>query len=111
MAANAERLTAFRHIGKAKDLLHSLVPRAQCFCFYAPDRRCIWSSDGAEDYEIDDFVDELPDDIFGTEEGAVGFLRRSLPSGRTVLVLPVRTDEVHDFGLLIGVFSKNDGKS
>ena len=34
-------------------LLHSLVPRAQVFCFYDHARACIWSSDGGEDYEVD----------------------------------------------------------
>ena len=60
MSAELHNLQTRKNIGKAKGLLHSLVPRAQCFCFYGPDRECAWSSDGAEDYEIDNFVADLP---------------------------------------------------
>ncbi len=110
MTADVHSLTTVRNIGKAKRLLQSLVPRAQCFCFYDVERRCAWSSDGAEDYETDSFVTDLPYDIFG-EDGADGqFLRRTLKSGRTLLVLPVRDGE-EDLGMLVCVFSRNAGKS
>ena len=34
MTADLHDLTAKKNIGKAEGLLHSLAPRAQCFCFY-----------------------------------------------------------------------------
>ncbi|MDH3746635.1 MAG: EAL domain-containing protein [Gammaproteobacteria bacterium] len=111
MTADVHSLSTIRNIGKVKGLLHSLVPRAQCFCFYADDRSCIWSSDGAEDYEIDSFVTGLPPDIFVAEEDGTEFLRRTLKSGRTLLVLPVTDDADQEIGLLVVVFSKNAGKS
>lgn len=113
MTADVHSLSTIRNIGKVKGLLHSLVPRAQCFCFYAPDRGCIWSSDGAEDYEIDNFVASLPIDIFAMEEEGAEFLRRTLKSGRTLLVLPVsyQGGNDDDSGLLVVVFSRNAGKS
>ncbi len=60
VSADVHSLKTRHKIGKAKGLLQSLVPRAQCFCFYDTARACIWSSDGADDYETDDFVAELP---------------------------------------------------
>ena len=53
MPAELHDLITRKNIGAAKGLLKSLVPRAQCFCFYGLSRDCIWSSDGADDYEID----------------------------------------------------------
>lgn len=111
MTADLHSLNSRRNIGKAKRLLHSLVPRAQSFCFYTPERKCSWSSDGADDYEIDDFVEALPEDVFAAEDSDTKYLRRTLTSGRTLLVLPVLGDDDCDFGLLIVVFSRNDGKS
>ena len=49
MSAELHNLQTRKNIGKAKGLLHSLAPRAQCFCFYDAGRQCIWSSDGADD--------------------------------------------------------------
>jgi hypothetical protein len=34
LPADQHNLQTRKNIGKAKALLHSLVPRAQCFCFY-----------------------------------------------------------------------------
>ena len=104
MSAEIHNLEARKNIGNAKDLLHSLVPRAQCFCFYDSKRNCQWSSDGADDYEIDNFVADLPDDELES-------LRRTLPSGRTLLVLPVNSEAGIKLGILVGVFSRNAGKS
>ena len=101
-----------RTSAKPKALLHSLVPRAQCFCFYDVQRECVWSSDGADDYEIDNFRhgpaqrgDRKDLDIDGE------VLRRTLNSGRTLLVLPVHGDEHARLGILVAVFSRNAGKS
>ena len=49
MAADIHKLPLNRNIGSAKALLQSLVPRAQCFCFYDTLGKCIWSSDGVDD--------------------------------------------------------------
>ena len=109
MSADLHNLQTRKNIGKAKGLLHSLVPRAQCFCFYNADRQCVWSSDGADDYEIDNFVTDLPEEIVtGSESDTI---RRTLTSGRTLLVLPVQDDSGFKLGLLVAVFSRNAGKS
>ena len=110
MSADLHNLQTRKNIGKARDLLHSLVPRAQCFCFYDASRECAWSSDGADDYEVDNFMADLPDEIVA--EGArEGHIRRSLNSGRTLLVLEVTADDGDRIGLLVAVFSRNAGKS
>lgn len=104
-------LTSRKKIGKAKDLLHSLVPRAQSFCFYDTERKCIWSSDGAEDYEIDEFVEVMPADVFEADDESTNFIRRTLKSGRTLLLMPVGAEEQPNVGTLVCVFSRNAGKS
>ena len=72
MTAELHDLTTKKNISKAEGLLHSLVPRAQCFCFYDNDRECVWSSDGAEDYEIDKFAADLPDEIIDRKKRGFG---------------------------------------
>ena len=110
LSADLHNLQTIKNIGKAKGLLHSLVPRAQCFCFYDAERQCVWSSDGADDYEIDNFVTDLPDEIIA-ESGDDGHIRRTLTSGRTLLLLAVRADDGGRLGLLVAVFSRNAGKA
>jgi diguanylate cyclase (GGDEF)-like protein len=111
LSADLHNLQTRKNIGKAKSLLHSLVPRAQCFCFYDTRRNCLWSSDGADDYEIDNFVADLPDEIVAEAESNSEHIRRTLTSGRTLLVLVVRGDDESRLGLLVAVFSRNAGKS
>ena len=111
MTADVHNLNTRKNIGAAKGLLHSLVPRAQCFSFYNLDKSCVWSSDGADDYEIDNFVADQPGDIIAGTDAESGMLRRSLTSGRTVLCLPVASGENESLGILVAVFSKNAGKS
>ena len=111
MAAEIQALRTRKNIGKAAGLLHSLVPRAQVFCFYDLARNCAWSSDDAEDYEIDGFVSELPDEIIQGLKDSEEPLRRTLPSGRTALVLAVCGDQDDLLGLMICLFSRNAGKS
>jgi diguanylate cyclase (GGDEF)-like protein len=111
VSADIHTLTAKRNFGKAANLLQSLVPRAQCFCFYGMDRSCIWSSDGADDYEVNEFVTELHADLLVGEHAEASYLRRTLKSGRTLLVLPVFLDDGEAFGFLVVVFSRNAGKS
>ena len=111
MAAELHDFITTKNIGAAKGLLKSLVPRAQCFCFYDLSRNCVWSSDGADDYEIDNYVGELPPDIVAGVVPDSNLLRRTLTSGRTVLLLPIYADKEDGLGLLAAVFSKNAGKS
>jgi diguanylate cyclase (GGDEF)-like protein len=111
LSADLHNLQSRKNIGKAKGLLHSLVPRAQCFCFYDHRRQCVWSSDGADDYEIDNFITDLPQEIVVETEREDGHVRRTLNSGRTLLALAVRGDENEHLGLLVAVFSRNAGKS
>ena len=111
MSADVQALITERNIGKAGGLLHSLVPRAQVFCYYTHKRECVWNSDGADDYEIDNFVGELPREVMNNLDADGESLKRTLPSGRTVLVLPVPGKNDNKAGLLVVLFSKNDGKS
>ena len=111
MAADIHLLTTRKKIGAAKGLLQSLVPRAQCFCFYDLERTCVWSSDGVDDQEIDNFVADLPQEIVSGSDPDSSGLRRTLKSGRTVLMLPVFDDQNEGLGILVGIFSKNAGKS
>jgi diguanylate cyclase (GGDEF)-like protein len=111
VAADLYNLEMKKNVGKAEGLLHSLVPRAHCFCYYDTDRRCVWSSDGAEDYEVDSFVADLPDDLVEALDAGDEILRRTLASSRTVIALPVFGGEDERLGLLLALFSKNAGKS
>jgi diguanylate cyclase (GGDEF)-like protein len=111
MSAELYNLTTRKNIGSAKDLLQSLVPRAQSFCFYDPSRARIWSSEAADDFEVDSYICDLPDDIVAGEDSNSELLRKTLSSGRTLLVLPVYNDTNVGLGLLVCVFSMNAGKS
>ncbi len=111
MTADLHDLTAKKNIGKAEGLLRSLVPRAQCFCFYDNERECVWSSDGADDYEIDNFVSDLPEEVIAELGEGEGILRRTLSSGRTVLALPVYGEGNERLGMLVAQFSRNAGKA
>ncbi len=98
-------------LGNAGRLLHTLAPRAQVFCFYGRDKGCLWSSDGVEDFEVDKFVAELPDEVVDTLLDADDSLRRTLPSGRTVLALPVLAHNDTAAGIMVALFSRNEGRS
>ncbi len=111
MSADVNALVTERNISKAGRLLHSLVPRAQVFSYYDHNGQCVWNSDGAEDYEIDNFVADLPAEVIARLLEEDTSLRRTLSSGRTVLALPVPGDDIQTVGLLTAIFSKNDGKS
>ncbi len=71
----------------------------------------MWSSDNADDYEIDSFVADLPNEILQELVGSDTTLRRTLASGRTVLAMPVVGENDTVDGVLVALFSKNDGKS
>jgi diguanylate cyclase (GGDEF)-like protein len=111
LSANAREINAERNISKAGSLLHSLVPRAQVFAFYDHEKECVWNSDGVEDCELEGFVADLPQEILEglTDNGSL--LRRTLPSGRTALVISVPHEEDKTAGVMIALFSKNDGQS
>jgi diguanylate cyclase (GGDEF)-like protein len=111
MSADVHNLITRKNIGSAKGLLQSLVPRAQCFCFYDLSKTCVWSSDGADDYEIDNFIADIPGDILSGKDSDSDYLRRTLTSGRTLLLLPVYAGDDKSLGVLVSVFSRNAGKS
>ncbi|MBT8081537.1 MAG: EAL domain-containing protein [Gammaproteobacteria bacterium] len=111
MAANPQSLEVKNNVSKAQALLHSLVPRAQCFCYYDNARDCGWSSDGVQDHELHDFITELPDELIEGLADADEPLRRSLPSGRIVIILPVDGRQGERLGMLVALFSKDAGKS
>ncbi len=111
VSADVHALITERNISKVGSLLHSLVPRAQLFSFYNHNKDCVWSSAGGEDFEIDNFVADLPREVVVKIASDKDSLRRTLSSGRTVLALPVQDEHAEVIGLLIALFSKNDGKS
>ena len=111
MPARVYNLASENNLEKSRRLLQALVPRAECFCFYDDQRSCAWSSEGAEDFEIDAFVRNLPEDAFGAADGDTDYVRRTLQSGRTMLALPVRRDNDGFLGILVVGFSRNAGKS
>lgn len=111
MPTNIHNLAIKKNISKAGALLHSLVPRATMFCYYNRNKECLWSSDGGDDFELDNFVTELPLEVINKIVSEKDSLRRTLSSGRTALALPVLDNDQQAAGLLIALFSKNDGKS
>ena len=111
MVAEIDDFFTRKNISTAKGLLQSLVPRAQLFCFYDLERNCVWSSGGTDDYEINNFIADLPDGILGGTDSQSTMLRRTLPSGRTLLVLPVFGGREESLGVLVTIFSKNAGMS
>ena len=97
--------------GKATALLQSLVPRAQAFSFYDRERNCVWSSADADDFEVDNFVAELPQRVISGLANDEEVFRKTLPSARIVLVLPVFDETRNAIGVLVSLFSKNVGQS
>lgn len=111
MSADVRALVTDKSLSKVGGLLHSLVPRAKVFSFYTRHKDCIWCSDGGEDFEVDNFVTELPREAIKNVAAENDCVRRTLSSGRTVLALPVLDEAGKHIGLLTALFSKNDGKS
>ncbi len=111
MAADSNNPVTTKRIGRAGGLLHSLVPRAECFFYYGPDRECAWSSDEGEDFEVDAFVANQPDEIIASLKEGEGMLKRTLASGRTVLLFPIGDERGTCAGTLVALFSRNAGKS
>ena len=111
MTAEVHSSITRKNIGAAEGLLFSLVPLAQCFCFYDLARSRVWSSDGADSDEIDLFVADLPEHIIAGTDSATGMLQHTLTSGRTLLGLPVTGGDNESPGMLVTVFSRNAGNS
>ena len=97
--------------GKAAGLLKSLVPRAQAFAFYNTARECVWNSAESDDFEVDNFVAELPERSISALQDDNEIFKKSLASARTVLVLPVFDEARIVLGILVSLFSKNVGQS
>ncbi|NNE61581.1 MAG: EAL domain-containing protein [Woeseia sp.] len=111
MTANLHILNNQGAMGHIKGLLMSLVPRAKSFIFYDAECHVAWKSDSSADYEVDRFIAEQPDDILnGTKYGGT-CIRSTLPTGRTVLLLRVRTNDGIALGVLAAIFSRNAGKA
>ncbi len=91
-------------------LLRSLVPRAQSFTFYRPDRSCAWSSDGRKDFELDSYVAELPEAAVNGADGTPSFPHRTLSSGRMALGISVPGEDRAQ-GLLVVTFARDDDES
>ena len=89
MSADLHNLQTKKNIGKAKNLLNSLVPREQCLCFSEEHRQCIWSNDGADEYEIDNFIADLPDEIITELKSEGNCFRRKLTFGSKIIFLSV----------------------
>jgi len=97
--------------GKAATLLRSLVPRAQAFCFYNGARRCVWNSADSDDFEVDNFVSELPQTVISGLGDTDEVFKKTLPSARTILLMPVYDETRKVTGVLGALFSKNVGQS
>ncbi|MBT8083980.1 MAG: hypothetical protein KJN72_02050, partial [Woeseia sp.] len=111
MTANLHSINSQGAMGHIKGLLMSLVPRAKSFIFYDAACHVAWKSDSSADYEVDRFIAEQPDDILnGTKLGGT-CIRSTLPTGRTVLLLRVRTNDGIALGVLAAIFSRNAGKA
>jgi diguanylate cyclase (GGDEF)-like protein len=97
--------------GKTIAMLKSLAPRAQAFCFYDRARRCVWNSADADDFEVENFIVELPEHTISGLKDSADVFKKTLPSARTVLLLPVYDNARNIAGVLLAVFSKNVGQS
>jgi len=64
-----------------------------------------------EDYEIDNFIADIPEEIIAESEAEADSIRRTLASGRTLLILSVQDEDEARLGILVAVFSRNAGKS
>lgn len=111
MPLELDRETTRKNVSKAAGLLQSLVPRAQAFSYYDLEMQCVWNSESAADFEVDSFMSDLSNDliaVLGDDEEA---FRRTLPSARTILMLPVLVKGRETIGVLVALFSKNAGQS
>lgn len=103
--------TTRKNVSKAAGLLQSLVPRAQSFSYYDLELQCVWSSEDAADFEVDSFMSELTNEVVAELRDDDEAFRRTLPSARTVLLLPVFAKGREIVGVLVSLFSKNAGQS
>ena len=96
-----------KRVNKVVGLLRSLVPRAEAFSYYDTGRTCIWRSEAADDFEADNFIGALPQEMIDELLTSDEVFRRTLPSARAVVLLPVCNDSGELLGLLASMFSKN----
>lgn len=111
MAAEPHNVAGGESFGIAKSLLQCMVPRARSFSYYDLSRTCIWNSEGVDDFEVDDYIGGLPDDVLSDSARDPELLRRTLASGRTLLILAVFGQGNRALGLLVTAFSRNEGKA
>src|SRR5690606_3939211 len=122
MTANLQNvLSTGTGFAAAGGLMHTLVPQAEQFCFYNTRRTCLWSSTGSDDLEIDSEMAALPPDIFRAPRSSRDLLRRSLPSGRTAVLLFLQGQEKQTQekqtqgkqgrGALVVVFGRSSGET
>ncbi len=111
MDEEIKKLAMSKQLESCADLLRSLVPKADAFYVYDLSKSCLWSSSGAVDFEIDNYIERMPDAIVSGVEKDAELQKRTLQSGRTLFILPVYDAANNGLGLLISSFSKNSGNS
>lgn len=111
MATELQNVIASEHVGIARGLFETLAPGAESFCFYDLNRTCVWSSVGSDDFETDNYVADLPGAILTAAEPDSKLRQRTLPSGRTLLILPVYGTGQDGIGLFVAAFPPNAGTS
>ncbi len=111
MTADVQSMTGQSGLAYFGPLLRSIVPRADSFSLYDLTGNCVWRSDAAENFELDNFVSELPPEILNGSDPEAVFFRRTLPSGRTALLLAVTTSDSRGLGVFVALFSRNAGKA
>lgn len=111
MAAESDNVAGCGSLDAAGSLLRSLVPRARSFSYYDLACRCAWSSENADDFEVDDCIASLAGEALRGSGPDSGLLRRTLASGRTLLILAIRGEDGRGMGVLVTVFSRNEGRA
>jgi diguanylate cyclase (GGDEF)-like protein len=110
MTADLENaLSTGTHFAVVGGVLHSLLPEARYFCFYDATPACLWSSTGSDDLEVDSEIAGLPREAFAARQAGQSLLQRTLPSGRTAVLLFVQGERKRHGGLLVIVFAASIG--
>ncbi|MEX2497080.1 MAG: hypothetical protein WD448_13375, partial [Woeseia sp.] len=102
MTAEAENLlTVGDDLAVTVRLLQSLLPAPHTFFYYDLTPACVWSSSGAEDFELDFELAGLPSDQLSAS--GPDTLSRTLPSGRRALLLFLRGISDEREGVLVSL--------